>query len=61
MYASINGQTEIVQLLLQRPDLDINIQTPTKMTAFAYAFILGHNDIINLLLSHDNFNIELNF
>ena len=57
-----NGETKIVQLLLECctfEDSGLNIKDETKMTAFMVACENGHKDVVKLLLDHSE-RIELN-
>jgi len=52
-YACKNGHIVIVKLLLEHPDIDVNLCTPLYC-----ACSNGHIDIVQLLLEHPNINLN---
>ena len=59
MMACMNGNKDIVQLLLSYPNIDLNTTSNNGRTAFMYACINGNKDVVHLLLDHSG-RIELN-
>mmetsp|Transcript_5794 Transcript_5794/g.7143 ORF Transcript_5794/g.7143 Transcript_5794/m.7143 type:complete len:128 (-) Transcript_5794:28-411(-) len=55
----MNGHTKILNLLLTRDDLDVNVQDQYGMTGFHLACQKGHTEIINLLLTRDDLDINV--
>ena len=70
MFACSNGHTDVVQLLLDKSEInidlnardndgrtalrkiDLNARNRWRETAFIYACIHGHKDIVKLLVQH---------
>jgi len=52
--ACINGNVEIVKLLMGRDDLNINTLDNEGKTAFHWACICGHVEIVKLLMDRDD-------
>ena len=59
MYASDSGHTEIVRMLLERPEILVNLQDEDGYTALMRASLNGHTEIENLIKSHRNFKETL--
>ena len=57
--ASIQGHTEIVQLLLQREDLDIHLRGTNNHTALISGCHRGYTDILNLFAEALKVNLTL--
>ncbi len=58
MYAVREGHTKIVELLLARPNIDINAQDSAGTTALIYAVMMRSNEIVQLLLAQPNISIN---
>ena len=58
MLAAINGKTEIVKLLLTRPDIDINAKDNNGDTPLMLAAINGKTEIVKLLLTRPDIDIN---
>ena len=54
MWASINAHTEISRMLLERPEIDVNLQTEDGLTALMWASRWGYTEIADLIKSHPN-------
>ena len=52
MLASKNGHTEIVKLLLSRPEIDVNLRNVWVRTALMIASQWRHTEIVSLLENH---------
>ena len=52
--AARHGHLDIVKLLLQHPDIDVNLQDKDDCTALMIAIIGGNKDIVELLLKYEN-------
>ena len=50
IYASTNGYTEIVRMLLKIPHIDVNCVNQFGNTALIYASIRGYTEIVRMLL-----------
>ncbi|TFK60479.1 hypothetical protein BDN72DRAFT_883586 [Pluteus cervinus] len=61
MLASQNNHKDIVEYLLEIPDVDINAQTPDKWTALVFAIDKGHIGIVKKLLDQKNIDVRLSF
>ena len=58
-----NGETKVVQLLLERCNSEesgLNTKDEKERTAFMVACDNGHKDVVKLLLDHSGSNIDLN-
>ena len=56
-----SGKTEIVKLLLEEEEIeDINAIDQSGGTAFMWACLNGHKDVVQLLLDNSEKNIDLN-
>jgi len=53
------GQTDIVKMLLERPDVDVNMKGAYGKTPLIIATWVGQKDIVQLLLNHPQ--IDVNF
>ncbi|KAI1259579.1 ankyrin repeat-containing domain protein [Xylariaceae sp. FL1019] len=52
LFFADEGSGNMVELLLQHPDINPNISTDTGKTALYIAEQKGHNDVVQLLLNH---------
>ena len=59
IWASRNGYTEIVKLLLSHEKIDVNIQGEYNYTALTIASWEGYTEIVKLLLKNENINVNL--
>jgi hypothetical protein len=59
MWAARYGKTAMVASLLQRPDIDPNIQNDIGNTALILAAAFRHTDIVALLLGHYNIDADI--
>jgi len=55
--ASWQGHIEIVQLLLEKEDIDVNIQDNYGMTALMYASKNGHIEVVKLLEDYQKIDL----
>jgi ankyrin repeat protein len=59
MWASRNGHTEIVEILLRNKDIDVNLQDKLNgWTALMWASGKGHTNIVRMLLQHKNIDVN---
>lgn len=56
--AAQSGYTRIVELLLQKPGIDVNIQDADNYTALMRAAAEGHESIVRLLLQKPGINVN---
>jgi len=56
--AVINGQKEVVKLLLQHGDVDINFKGAEERTALHIACREGNLEIVKLLVEHKEINVD---
>ena len=47
----VNGNNDIVQLLLSCPNIEFNARTNIGVTAFIFACFEGHTNVVKMLLS----------
>jgi ankyrin repeat protein len=59
MYVSCHGRLEIVQLLLARDDIDVNLQNEYRRTALMIACDYGHLEIVKSLFAHDEIDVNM--
>ena len=59
MLAALFGYTDVVQLLLCDPRVDINHSAQQGVTALKLAVEFGHVDTVRVLLSHPNCDLEM--
>ena len=59
MWASIEGNTEIVRLLLERPEIDVNMQDKYGYTALIWASRYGREEIVKLLLERPEIDVNV--
>ena len=57
-YAAKNGKTEIVELLLAKKDIDVNIKDNDGETPLHKAVEVGVTEIVKLLLSKENIDMN---
>ncbi|KAL3702451.1 hypothetical protein R1sor_020473 [Riccia sorocarpa] len=58
-YAAYEQRLDVVKELLQSPGLDVNIGDDRSFTALHLAVLRGHVTIVQLLLNHQNINLDL--
>ena len=58
-YACRKGLTDSVKTLLERPEIQVNIQDEKGMTSLHYACKEGFTDIVKLLLSHPTILVNI--
>lgn len=57
--AAVNGDTVVLGHLLERDDIQVNLQNPdTGMTAVAYAAHFGHEHFTDMLLAHRDIDLD---
>ena len=59
IWACRRGHTEIVQLLMQREDIDVNLQGEDNNTALIFACNNGQTEIVQLLMQREDLNVHL--
>ena len=59
MWASYEGHTEIVKLLLERPETDVNLQNHWGNTALMFASYEGYTEIVKMLLERPKIDVNL--
>ncbi len=59
MIAARSGDEEVVDLILQRPDLDTNHQDQEGYTALSLAVLYEESRVAELLLGHPGVNVDL--
>ena len=59
MHACENGYLEMTSLLLERKEIDVNIQSDHGHTALIRASRNGHVEIVELLLQQNSINLKL--
>jgi len=59
IWAAEKGYTEIVNLLLKQPNIDINIKNCQGFTALMCAAEQGHKEVVKLLLGHPDINVNI--
>ena len=59
MFASKKGDPAIVELLLKKEGININLQNKSNLTALMIASYEGHTAIVELLLKKEGININL--
>ncbi|KAA8641770.1 uncharacterized protein ATNIH1004_010709 [Aspergillus tanneri] len=57
-WAAESGQTNIVELLLARNDVDVNCEDKDGRTALSWAAGRGHKDVVKLLLAKDGIDVN---
>ena len=57
-WAAENGRTAVVELLLERSDIDLNAKDLDGRTPFYWAASCGHEDMLKLLLARNNVDIN---
>jgi ankyrin repeat protein len=58
MYAAKGGHSDIMNALLQRPDIDINSVDEGGWSALIHAANVGYSDIVNALLQRSDTDIN---
>ena len=59
MLASIKGHTEIVRMLLEKPEIKVNIHdTEFHRTPLHWASKEGHIEVVRLLLHHPGIDVN---
>ena len=59
IYATHSGEIQVVQLLLERDDIDVNATDLDGQTALCHAVSEGYKQAIQLLLARCDINPEL--
>lgn len=54
--ATFHGYEELIEFLLQRPDINVNIENNNKMTALNIAILSDKIDIVKLFLAKEDLN-----
>ena len=58
-YASANGYERVVELLLARPDIQVNIQSEDGYTPLIHSLLENKHSIVQLLLAHPGIDVNL--
>ncbi|KAL3702455.1 hypothetical protein R1sor_020477 [Riccia sorocarpa] len=58
-YAAYEQQLDVVKELLQSPGLDVNLVDDRSFTALHLAVLRGHVTIVQLLLNHQNIDLDI--
>ena len=59
LIATYKGHSDIIKLLLERSDIQINVQENSGVTALINAANNGHADIVKLLLAHPDIQVNV--
>ena len=59
MYASDEGNAELVEALLNREDADINAKDASGRTALMLAVMMGHVKVVKSLLKHSGIDLSI--
>jgi len=61
MYSVINKRKEVVELLLNHPNIDVNARTEEGITALIIAAELGYKDIVEILLNYPKIDVNAQY
>ena len=59
IWASQNGHSDVVQVLLQNEDIDVNIADRDGITALYKASSRGHKEVVQLLLQKEDIDVNI--
>lgn len=59
MVAIINGHTDIVELLLTVPEINVNLRDNSGKTALMHAVISGRYQMVSLLLEREDVEVDI--
>ena len=58
IWASYNGHSEVVNLLLRHPTIDVNKGSKSGYTALHWASAMGHSEVLGMLLQHQQIDVN---